>query len=130
MDSVSLMTVHASKGLEFRAVFVAAMEDGIMPHVLSRTPLGVEEERRLCYVAMTRAQDVLFLSAAARRLVNGSMNAMSLSPFVAEALGPDIADERTVGAFFPFVPDAAPHHKEAGPAREDEGEPEFADVPF
>lgn len=129
-DSVSLMTVHASKGLEFPAVFVAAMEDGIMPHVFSRTPEGIEEERRLCYVAMTRAQDMLFLSAAARRTVNGSRNAMPLSPFVAEALGPRITDERTVGAFCPFFPEAVAHHKELEPIPDGSDDPDLSDVPF
>ena len=68
--SVNLMTMHAAKGLEFPAVFIVGAEDNIFPHQRSkRTPLELEEERRLCYVAITRAQKyVYFLYAKMRRL--------------------------------------------------------------
>jgi DNA helicase-2/ATP-dependent DNA helicase PcrA len=62
-NKIKLMTVHASKGLEFSAVFVVGMEDGTFPHAMClETDKEIEEERRLCYVAMTRAESRLFLS--------------------------------------------------------------------
>ncbi|HBB04452.1 TPA: hypothetical protein DCZ39_06245 [Patescibacteria group bacterium] len=69
IDAVKLMTVHSSKGLEFPIVFVAGLEDNIFP--LSNAmmePKLLEEERRLMYVAITRAKDVLFLSHANSRM--------------------------------------------------------------
>lgn len=61
-DKVILMTIHSSKGLEFNTVFIPGMEEDIMPHYLSTTDREIEEERRLCYVAMTRAEKNLYLS--------------------------------------------------------------------
>jgi DNA helicase-2/ATP-dependent DNA helicase PcrA len=67
-----LMTLHASKGLEFPVVFIAGMENGLFPHSRSfDEPAQMEEERRLCYVGMTRAETRLFLTSAARRRVYG-----------------------------------------------------------
>jgi len=69
IDAVKLMTVHSSKGLEFPVVFVAGLEDNIFPLSNSMMePHLLEEERRLMYVAMTRAKDVLFLSHANSRM--------------------------------------------------------------
>lgn len=71
-DAVTLMTLHAAKGLEFPAVFMIGMEESIFPH--SRAlyePSEMEEERRLCYVGMTRAREELYLSAASSRLIFG-----------------------------------------------------------
>jgi DNA helicase II / ATP-dependent DNA helicase PcrA len=74
-DAVSLMTIHASKGLEFPVVFVVGCEDGIMPFLRSAeepdSSADIDEERRLLYVAMTRARDDLFLTKAARRTIHG-----------------------------------------------------------
>jgi DNA helicase-2/ATP-dependent DNA helicase PcrA len=70
--AVVLMTLHASKGLEFPVVFIAGMENGLFPHSRSfDDPAQMEEERRLCYVGVTRAQTRLFLTSAARRRVYG-----------------------------------------------------------
>jgi DNA helicase II / ATP-dependent DNA helicase PcrA len=67
-DQVQLLTIHAAKGLEWPIVFVTGLEEGTLPHERSLvTPEGVEEERRLCYVALTRAAEKLFLSWAAGR---------------------------------------------------------------
>jgi DNA helicase-2/ATP-dependent DNA helicase PcrA len=67
-DQVQLLTIHAAKGLEWPIVFVTGLEEGTLPHERSlATPEGVEEERRLCYVALTRAGEKLFLSWAAGR---------------------------------------------------------------
>ncbi len=70
---VVLMTLHTSKGLEFPVVFVSGMEDGIFPHRRAfEDPSELEEERRLCYVGMTRAKDRLFLTSAVRRRIYGT----------------------------------------------------------
>ena len=72
-DSVSLMTLHAAKGLEFEVVFMAGMEEGVFPH--SRTffaPDELEEERRLCYVGMTRAKQQLYMLHASSRMLYGN----------------------------------------------------------
>jgi DNA helicase-2/ATP-dependent DNA helicase PcrA len=84
-ECVSLMTVHTAKGLEFPMVFVAGLEEGIFPHAGSlRDEHGIEEERRLCYVAMTRAQDRLFLSWARERRRFGTTSHGTPSRFLSE----------------------------------------------
>jgi len=83
-DSVRLMTIHAAKGLEFRAVFVVGLEDGILPHARCREQS--EEERRLFYVAVTRAKESLYLSWSTRRLIQGREMNHLISPFVKEIL--------------------------------------------
>lgn len=71
--AVNLMTIHLAKGLEFPAVFVTGMEEGLFPHSRSLSEeSGVEEERRLCYVGMTRAKERLFLTNTARRRLYGA----------------------------------------------------------
>lgn len=71
-DMVTLMTLHASKGLEFKIVFIVGMEEGIFPHSRSLDDINqLEEERRLAYVGITRAKEMLFLSCATRRLFFG-----------------------------------------------------------
>ncbi|MDQ3823767.1 MAG: UvrD-helicase domain-containing protein [Actinomycetota bacterium] len=69
---VTLMTIHNAKGLEFRAVFMLGMEEGIFPHSRSIEEQGVEEERRLCYVGMTRAKERLVLTHASSRSLWGN----------------------------------------------------------
>ena len=71
-DKVKLMTVHSAKGLEFPYVFLCAMNEGVFPSKKTRTLPGMEEERRLAFVAMTRAQKALYLSEAAGRNFDGS----------------------------------------------------------
>lgn len=83
--AVTLMTVHASKGLEFCIVFIVGMEEGLFPHNNSLMELdGIEEERRLAYVAITRAKDKLFLTLARSRLYFGSTQTNIPSRFLAE----------------------------------------------
>jgi len=81
---VSLMTMHSAKGLEFEAVFVVGMEEGLFPHMLSYEPASLEEERRLCYVALTRARTHLYLSHASRRGLFGDHSANMPSRFLRE----------------------------------------------
>lgn len=72
-ECVHLMTLHSAKGLEFPLVFLAGMEEGLFPHQLSSDdPAKLEEERRLCYVGMTRAKRRLFLTHAEARRLHGS----------------------------------------------------------
>lgn len=84
-NAVTLMTLHAAKGLEFPVVFMIGMEEGIFPHsrsLMDREEL--EEERRLCYVGMTRAKTKLYLSHAKRRLFFGQRTMNTLSRFIIE----------------------------------------------
>ena len=84
-DRVSLMTVHSAKGLEFPIVFLVGMEERIFPHASSiRDASGLEEERRLCYVAMTRAMEHLYLTCAAERFRYGDRTYQSPSRFLQE----------------------------------------------
>jgi len=84
---VTLMTLHNAKGLEFRAVFLIGMEEGIFPHARSIEEQGIEEERRLCYVGMTRAQELLTLTHASSRSLWGSRNYNLPSRFLDELPG-------------------------------------------
>ncbi len=84
-DRVPLMTVHVAKGLEFKHVFVVGLEEGIFPHFASLDdPSAVEEERRLCYVAMTRAMERLTLTHATLRRIHGATRYNAPSRFLAE----------------------------------------------
>ena len=83
--AVRMMTVHAAKGLEFDHVFVTGLEEGTFPSMrVADDPDGLEEERRLMYVALTRARVTLMLSSARERLVNGSMESLRQSRFLRE----------------------------------------------
>ncbi|MBN1464676.1 UvrD-helicase domain-containing protein [candidate division KSB1 bacterium] len=81
-DRVQVLTMHASKGLEFPVVFVIGCEDGIMPHYLPGQPLDVDEERRLLYVAMTRARRHLYLTRAKKRALFGKEQQQDPSRFL------------------------------------------------
>ncbi|HUD19454.1 MAG TPA: UvrD-helicase domain-containing protein [Patescibacteria group bacterium] len=84
-DAVTLMTLHAAKGLEFDIVFIVGMEEGLFPH--SRTLMDkeeLEEERRLCYVGLTRAKEKLYLTYANRRLFFGTRTQNMISRFIAD----------------------------------------------
>ncbi len=121
---VSLMTLHAAKGLEFAVVIVGGLEEGILPHFnASGSEEDVEEERRLLYVGMTRAKESLMLSTCRRRRVAGRYQDQRESPFLAElpaegleiSQSPELfADRKTAGVytFFdrdaPAIPDLVP----------------------
>ena len=84
-SAVTLMTVHSAKGLEFDCVFVAGMEESLFPHSNSSfDPMGIEEERRLAYVAITRARKRLYLTNAFTRTIFGQTNANPASRFIGE----------------------------------------------
>jgi DNA helicase-2/ATP-dependent DNA helicase PcrA len=85
-NAVRLMTVHASKGLEFKCVFITGLEDGLFPHQRQNETEGFdsEEERRLFYVAVTRAQQKLFLSFANFRTIFGSRQINAPSEFISD----------------------------------------------
>jgi ATP-dependent DNA helicase Rep len=89
-DLVSLMTVHAAKGLEFPHVFIVGMEEGLLPHHQSQSDAGVEEERRLAYVAMTRARQTLTFSFVDRRKRGGEVISCEPSRFLKEMPADDL----------------------------------------
>ncbi len=85
---VTLMTLHAAKGLEFPIVVLAGLEEGVFPHSRSLYEPGqLEEERRLCYVGMTRAKEELYLTYAFRRMTYGMSNRSSMSRFIKDIPG-------------------------------------------
>ena len=84
-DCVQMMTLHSAKGLEFPLVFLSGLEDGLFPHQMSMDEPGrLEEERRLCYVGITRAMKQLYITYAESRRINGSETYNRLSRFVTE----------------------------------------------
>ena len=83
-DEVTLMTIHSAKGLEFDVVFLIGMEEGIFPHNMSLMEDGLEEERRLCYVGITRAREILYLTNAKRRMLYGKDTMNMPSRFIDE----------------------------------------------
>lgn len=101
-DAVTLMTLHAAKGLEFPVVFMVGLEDGLFPNARCEIdPAKLEEERRLCYVGMTRAREQLIMSFADERMLHGERRYNMPSPFILDAGGKDALemqrDERTDG---------------------------------
>ena len=83
INAVTLMTLHAAKGLEFPYVFMVGMEEGIFPHSRSLMEKSeLEEERRLCYVGITRAKERLFLTYSKKRLIYGQRSSNTLSRFI------------------------------------------------
>ena len=101
---VTLMTLHSAKGLEYKVVFLTGMEEGILPHMnsLERND-DLEEERRLCYVGMTRARELLFCVHAHERRVHGRFREQSPSPFLTE-IPEDAREELRLGRAYAAVP--------------------------
>ena len=121
LGAVTLMTLHAAKGLEFDTVFIAGVEDGLLPHRRSETERAdAEEERRLCFVGMTRAQRALTLTCAHWRDVHGVSRRTSRSVFLTELPKDDVdwttagVDRATVGEYSPSGYDD--HHDQELPA--------------
>ncbi len=108
-DFVHLMTLHSAKGLEFPVVFMCGMEEGLFPHQLSSNdPRKLEEERRLCYVGMTRAQHKLYLSYAEVRRMHGRENYALPSRFLQEIPAEHIEPVRIAKISRPSVAPLAP----------------------
>lgn len=102
-DFVVLMTIHSAKGLEFPCVYITGMEDGVFPSFMSiaaEDDLEIEEERRLCYVGITRAKDCLTLSCANRRMIRGETQYNKPSRFLHE-----IPEELLGGGGLEFRPE-------------------------
>ena len=92
-ECVQLMTLHSAKGLEFPLVFLAGLEEGLFPHSMSsEDPERLEEERRLCYVGMTRAMEQLYITYAESRRLHGQENYSLPSRFLREIPG-DLIEE-------------------------------------
>ena len=97
-DSVQMMTLHSAKGLEFPLVFMCGMEDGLFPHKMSLDDSGgLDEERRLCYVGITRAMEKLYLTYAESRRLHGQENYNRPSRFLREIPG-DLMEEVRLNA--------------------------------
>ncbi len=93
VDSVQLMTLHSAKGLEFDVVFITGVEEGLFPHSMSADdPARLEEERRLCYVGMTRAREQLYLTHAESRRLHGREEYPMPSRFLRE-VPPELLEE-------------------------------------
>jgi DNA helicase-2/ATP-dependent DNA helicase PcrA len=117
-DCVQLMTMHSAKGLEFPLVFIAGMEDGLFPHQRSVEDAGgrLEEERRLCYVGMTRAREQLYLCYAEIRRMYGSENFCRPSRFIDEMPAELLEEIRpSISTSRPYVPAQGSRASAGGP---------------
>ncbi|MBM4435407.1 MAG: hypothetical protein FJ028_10005, partial [Chloroflexi bacterium] len=91
-DAVTLITLHAAKGLEFPVVFLAGLEEGLLPHLRALDDASqMEEERRVCYVGMTRARERLYMTRARRRFQYGNLRANPASRFLGDLPADEIA---------------------------------------
>ncbi|MGE5549347.1 MAG: DNA helicase PcrA [Bacteroidota bacterium] len=113
-DALVLMTLHAAKGLEFPVVFLAGMEEGIFPHARSVETGDIEEERRLCYVGITRARDRLYLTHAGMRTIYGETRPSFPSRFLRE-IPPELTTAVAHDELLDFVkrPPAGRHRVQA-----------------
>lgn len=114
-NTVTLMTLHAAKGLEFPVVFMVGMEEGILPHarVFDASPADLEEERRLCYVGMTRAREELHLSYAYSRLQFGQRGYNAMSRFITD-MGDQVAMTNPEPSIMGYQPDEPFYTDEVG----------------
>jgi len=104
-DRVLMMTMHSAKGLEFDTVFVVGAEEGVFPGVRAiGEPGEMEEERRLCYVAMTRAMRKLYFTSARRRMLFGRTSSSEPSRFVREISGENLEIHEAANDFFDYAP--------------------------
>ena len=100
-DHVVMMTLHSAKGLEFPVVFMVGMEDGMFPSYMSissEDPADLEEERRLCYVGITRAKETLILTSARQRMVRGEVHYNRVSRFIEDIPKEVLAENETTNA--------------------------------
>ena len=105
-NSVTMMTLHAAKGLEFPVVFLTGLEEGIFPHFRAMgSQTELEEERRLCYVGITRAKEELYMSYAGSRMIFGNVQRNPVSRFVSEIpMGLFLAKSSRRGAIESYTP--------------------------
>jgi DNA helicase II / ATP-dependent DNA helicase PcrA len=109
---VTLMTLHSAKGLEYKVVFLVGMEEGILPHSNSQENNDdLEEERRLCYVGMTRAREMLFCTHAYERRIHGRFREQSPSPFLTE-IPADAIERLRLGSSARYASSQEPHWRE------------------
>src|SRR3989441_1234419 len=133
-DSVTLITLHAAKGLEFPAVFIVGMDEGILPHmrsIESGNPEQLEEERRLCYVGMTRAKEHLYLVRAFRRAFAGhnpQSRFLSDIPPQLVAHSQRAAQREMMPSRYRYAETARAHHE--APRRDDHEQPTRASETF
>jgi DNA helicase-2/ATP-dependent DNA helicase PcrA len=122
-DCVHLMTLHSAKGLEFPLVFLVGLEEGLFPHQRScEDPAKLEEERRLCYVGMTRAKRRLFLTHAEARRLHGADFYPLASRFIREIPGELIEEVRMRAAVTRPVYRREEHRSGAGTGASDNGD--------
>ena len=108
-DAVTMMTLHSAKGLEFPVVFLVGLEENIFPHIRSQTSdKEMEEERRLCYVGITRARDELYLTHAYRRTLFGTISTNPPSRFLKEIPSELFDTPVSLSSFTPEREEAAP----------------------
>ncbi|MGD8483908.1 MAG: DNA helicase II [Thioalkalispiraceae bacterium] len=112
-DCVQMMTLHTAKGLEFPQVFMCGVEEGLFPHKLSiEEPGRLEEERRLCYVGMTRAMQKLTIAYAEKRRLYGEENFSRPSRFIKEIPAEYIQEVRMQGSVLPAVQESGAGYKQ------------------
>ncbi len=98
-DVVKMLTLHSAKGLEFPIVFIAGMEEKIFPHIRSfEEPIEMQEERRLCYVGITRAMDQLYITCAQSRSLYGRTDRNPISRFI-EEINPELIRDNNPGRY-------------------------------
>jgi DNA helicase-2/ATP-dependent DNA helicase PcrA len=115
VDRVSLMTIHNGKGLEYNTVFVVGLEEELFPHINSKESFeGLEEERRLCYVGITRAKEHLYLSHVQRRFIWGSSRSQRPSRFLREIPEQFKEDLRRLAIRQPVMKEEEPFSDEIG----------------
>lgn len=127
-ESIALMTVHLAKGLEYKVVFLVGLEEGLFPHFASLSdPAGLEEERRLCYVGMTRAEESLYLTNATLRRLHGRTQSNLPSRFLDE-IPPELSSGRNRRPT-PQAPRSAPAARGEPQIDWNEGQWEAGEVP-
>jgi DNA helicase II / ATP-dependent DNA helicase PcrA len=126
---VTLMTLHAAKGLEYKVVFLAGMEEGVLPHSQSLEQNDdLEEERRLCYVGMTRAREILFCLHALERRLHGKFREQNVSPFINE-IPEEVREEVRLASSYRYASPQPSWRERSLPPQRPKGRPEAYTTP-